>query len=271
MLPIESRSSRCMAPQRRPGRASRLHGLTIALGAALAATLSSGSMAAGSEEQALLERLKKLYPSSGFTAVNKSPLPGMFEVTMGSHMAYVGKDGRYFMLGRLFDLQNQADLTAARQAGTVKTALNEEQGPKIQAGQRIDLTELPLRNAIVQVNGTGARKLFVFLDPKCPGCDQLDADLSQLPDTTVYTFLAPALDPDSRDAARKQWIVFMPERALETQVIDQNLQVARRLGLTGMPALIRGDGEVVGGPMPLPMLSAWLDAGTKVAQATQQP
>ena len=267
MLPIESRSSRRVALPHRPSRPQRL---AVALGAVLAATLASGSMAADSEEQALLQRLKKLYPSSGFTAVNKSPLPGLFEVNMGSHVAYVGKDGRYFMLGRLFDLQNQVDLTAARQAGTVKTALNEEQGPKIQAGQRIDPAELPLRNAIVQVNGTGARKLFVFLDPKCPGCDQLDADLSQLPDTTVYTFLAPALDPDSRDAARKQWIVFMPERALETQVIDHNLQVARRLGLAGMPALIRSDGEVVSGPLPLPLLSAWLDAGTKVAQAAMQ-
>jgi protein-disulfide isomerase len=63
----------------------------------------------------------------------------------------------------------------------------------------------------------------------------------------------------------------MPERALETQVVDPNLQMARRLGLTGMPALIRGDGEGVGGLMPLPMLCAWLDAGTKVAQAATPP
>jgi len=63
----------------------------------------------------------------------------------------------------------------------------------------------------------------------------------------------------------------LPVRALETQVIDQNLQVARRLGLTGMPALIRGDGEVVSGVMPLPLLDAWLDAGTKTAQAATQP
>lgn len=58
---------------------------------------------------------------------------------------------------------------------------------------------------------------------------------------------------------------------LESQVIDQNLQVARRLGLTGMPALIRADGEVVSGVMPLATLSAWLDAGAKVAQATSRP
>ena len=249
MFPIESRSLRRVAPRHRPGR---LQGLAVLLGATLAATLAGGSMAAGSEERALLERLKKLYPSSEFTAVSKSPVPGMFEVTMGTQVAYASKEGRYFVFGRLVDLQNKGDSNAARPTDPAS---------------RIDITELPLRDAIVQVNGSGARKLFVFLDPKCPGCDQLDADLSQLPDTTVYTFLAPALNPDSREAARKQWIVFMPERALETQVIDQNLQVAKRLGLTGMPTLIRGDGEVVSGAMPLPMLSAWLDAGTKVAQA----
>ncbi|HET7863857.1 MAG TPA: DsbC family protein, partial [Burkholderiaceae bacterium] len=165
----------------------------------MAASLVGQASAAGGEEQALLERLKKLYPSSEITAVSKTPLPGMFEVTMGSQLAYVGKEGRYFVFGRLVDLQNQADPGAARPVG---------------ASQRIDVAELPLRDAIVQVNGTGVRKLFVFLDPKCPGCDQLEADLSHLPDTTVYTFLAPALDPDSREAARKQWIVHMPVRAL---------------------------------------------------------
>lgn len=249
MFHIEKRSLRRMAPRRGTGR-------SLLLGAAMAATLAGGAVAAGGEERAMLERLKKLYPSSEFTAVSKTPMPGMFEVAMGPQVAYVGKDGRYFVFGRLVDLQNQADPNAARPAAVT---------------QRIDVAELPLRDAIVQVNGTGARRLFVFLDPKCPGCDQLDADLSRLPNATVYTFLAPALNPDARDAARKQWIVFMPERALETQVIDQNLQVAKRLGLTDMPALIRDDGEVVSGVMPLPMLSAWLDAGTKVAQAAMQP
>ena len=253
MFRIQNRSLRRMALQSRPGWRQ---GRAVLVGAALAATLASGSVAAAGEERALLERLKKLYPASEFTAVSKTPLAGMFEVTMGPHVAYVGKDGRYFVFGQLVDLQNQGDSKATQSAATAP---------------RIDITELPLRDALVQVNGSGARKLFVFLDPKGSGCDQLDADLSQLPDTTVYTFLAPALNPDSREAARKQWIVFMPERALETQVIDQNLQVAKRLGLTGMPTLIRGDGEVVSGAMPLPMLSAWLDAGTKVAQAAMQP
>lgn len=237
-------------------RSLRRTGLTLLLGAAMAAALVGRAGAAGSEEQAMLERLKKLYPSSEFSAVSKTPLPGMFEVTMGSQVAYVGKDGRYVVFGRLVDLQNPADPGATR---------------PVAATLRVDVAELPLRDAIVQVNGSGERKLFVFLDPKCPGCDRFDADLSRLPDTTVYTFLAPALDPDSREAARRQWIVFMPARALETQVIDQNLQLARRLGLTGTPALIRADGEVASGVMPLPLLSAWLDAGTKVARAATQP
>jgi thiol:disulfide interchange protein DsbC len=252
MFRFQNRSVRRMARQGRPGWRQ---GRAVLVGAALAATLVGGSVAATGEERALLERLKKLYPASEFTAVSKTPLAGMFEVTMGPHVAYVGKDGRYFVFGRLVDLQSQGDAKDFRAAGSTDPA------------PRIDISELPLRDAIVQVHGSGARKLFVFMDPKCPGCDQLDANLSQLPDTTVYTFLAPALNPDSREAARKQWIVFMPERALETQVIDQNLQVAKRLGLTGMPTLIRGDGEVVSGAMPLPMLSAWLDAGTKVTQA----
>lgn len=149
MFPIHARSARRTAPWCRTG-------LRLLWGAAMAASLVGQAAAAGGEEQAMLERLKKLYPSGEITALSKTSLPGMFEVTMGSQVAYVGKDGRYFVFGRLVDLQNQADPGTAR---------------PVAASPRIDVAEPPLRDAIVQVNGTGARKLFVFLDLKCPGCD----------------------------------------------------------------------------------------------------
>jgi thiol:disulfide interchange protein DsbC len=225
-------------------------------------------------EQALLQRLKTLYPDTTFSSVGRTPLPGIFEVAMGDKVAYVGEDGRYFLFGHLFDLQHSRDLTAARQAGAGPAAAvmaRVEPGMPAVPPQRIDVAELPLRDAIVQANGTGARKLYVFFDPHCPQCKRLDADLPQLADTTVYTFLVPLQGWESREAAQRQWVVNMPERALETQVIDQNLRLARRLGIRSTPTMIRADGQVVEGAMSLPELMAWLDGDTRVASEAVRP
>ena len=58
--------------------------------------------------------LKRLYPGTAFDAVAASPVPGLSEVVMGTNVAYVDPSGRYFLFGRLFDMQHQRDLTAER-------------------------------------------------------------------------------------------------------------------------------------------------------------
>jgi thiol:disulfide interchange protein DsbC len=243
-------------------------------GTPAAAAADRAGASPATQEQALLQRLKTLYPGTTFSSVGRTPLPGVFEVVMGSSVAYVGEDGRYFLFGHLFDLQHSRDLTAARRAeagpaGAVMARI--EPGKPAVPPQRIDVAELPLRDAIVQANGTGARKLYVFVDPHCPQCKRLDADLPQLADTTVYTFLVPLLGWESREAAQRQWVVNMPERALDTQVIDQNLRLARRLGIRTAPTMIRADGLVVEGAMSLPELMAWLDGDTRVASEAVLP
>ena len=44
----------------------------------------------------------------------RRPVPGLSEVVMGTNVAYVDESGRYFLFGRLFDMQDQRDLTAER-------------------------------------------------------------------------------------------------------------------------------------------------------------
>jgi thiol:disulfide interchange protein DsbC len=241
---------------------------------AVAAAARPGASPA-TPEQVLLQRLKTLYPGTTFSSVGRTPLPGVFEVVMGANVAYVGEDGRYFLFGHLFDLQHSRDLTAARQAeaepAAGATMARIEPGMPAVPPQRIDVAGLPLRDAIVQSNGTGARKLYVFFDPHCPQCKRLDADLPQLADTTVYTFLVPLMGWESREAAQRQWVVNMPERALDTQVIDQNLRLARRLGIRSTPTMVRADGQVVEGAMSLPELMAWLDGDTRVASEAVRP
>jgi thiol:disulfide interchange protein DsbC len=219
----------------------------------------------------VMARLKKQYPATQFSHVHKTPIKGLYEVQMGANIAYVDGNGRHFLFGHLFDMQTQSDLTAKRQAGGGDTAPTLQVDRVKESPKAIKLAELPLRDAIKRVNGTGARTLVVFSDPMCPYCKRLDAELPALADTTVYTFLLPMLGPQSRKAAEAVWAEAVPERAKELEVLDRNVALASRYAIHGTPTLIRADGVVTAGAMPAEQIAAWLDAATvKTAQAPGQ-
>ena len=46
--------------------------------------------------------------------VATSPVPGLYEVTMGGLIAYVSADGKYLISGNVYDLDSQENLTASR-------------------------------------------------------------------------------------------------------------------------------------------------------------
>lgn len=235
--------------------------------AALVFALTGAATAwAGNEEDELHQRLKQLYPATQFTAVHKTPLPEVYEVVMGENIAYVGRDGKHFLFGHLFDMQAQVDLTSQRKAAGAKDRPADVQhGAAARVQPKMDIAQLPLRDAIKRVNGDGSRVLVVFSDPMCPYCRRLEADLPQLKNTTVYTFLIPILGPASRSAAQQEWARAVPERAQDEDVLERNLRLARQYGINGTPMLIRADGQSHAGAMPLQQLDAWLAEPSRTA------
>ena len=120
----------------------RVAGLWAAT-AAVALAQSAGGLSA---------TLKHLYPGTAFDAVAASPVPGLSEVVMGTNVAYVDASGRYFLFGRLFDMESQRDLTAER----------------IEHLSAIDFGALPLDAAIKTVRGHGPSHPRRLLRPRLP-------------------------------------------------------------------------------------------------------
>lgn len=204
--------------------------------------------------------LKRLYPGTAFDAIAASPVAGLSEVVMGTNVAYVDPSGRYFLFGRLFDMQNQRDLTAER----------------MEQRSAIDFGALPLASAIKTVRGTGRRTLAVFSDPDCPHCRALERSLAELEDVTVYTFLYPveALHPDARDKAIAVWCApdrarawsdlmtrgVVPAGAECTHPIDRIVALGSSLRILGTPTLFAGDGRRLVGAQSAAELDTWLRA-----------
>ncbi|MGY4827913.1 DsbC family protein [Sphaerotilaceae bacterium SBD11-9] len=181
--------------------------------------------------------------------VSKTPLPGIYELRLGTQIFYVDETGNYLIDGHLVDSRTRANLTEAR----------------INKLSAIDFAQLPLKDAFMWKNGTGARKIAVFADPNCGYCKKFEADLQKVKNVTVYTFLLPVLGGDSpqkseniwcaKDPA-KTWLSWMLEGKTPVKYMgacstpmERNLAFAQKYRINGTPAIIFADGTRVPGAM----------------------
>ena len=123
------------------------------------------------------------------TRCRRPPIPGIYELRIGTDILYTDEHGSYLIEGQLIDTKSRVNLTEQRIA-------------KLTA---IDFKTLPLKDAIVWKQGTGERKLVVFADPNCGYCKKFERDLQEVKNVTVYTFLYPILGADSAEKSKAIW------------------------------------------------------------------
>jgi thiol:disulfide interchange protein DsbC len=199
--------------------------------------------------------------------VSKTPMPGLWEVRLGSEVMYTDERGLFLIQGELIETGSRRNLT-------------QERIDKLTA---IDFASLPLKDAIVWKTGTGKRKLVVFADPNCGYCKRFERDLSNVKDVTVYTFLYPILGGDSSDKSKAIWCAKDQTAAWRNWMIDgtnpprllgscetpleRNMVLGRKHRINGTPAIVFEDGSRVPGAMGAAQIEQRLAAG-KVSAGT---
>jgi hypothetical protein len=122
---------------------------------------------AWADEAAIRKNLGERLPNfPPIDEVSKTPIPGLYELRIGTEVLYTDEQGHYVIEGSLIDTKSRANLTEARIAKLTQ----------------IDFASLPLKDAILIKQGSGARKLVVFGDPNCGYCKKLERDLLALKD-----------------------------------------------------------------------------------------
>ncbi|RZS54404.1 DsbC family protein [Sphaerotilus mobilis] len=222
--------------------------------AALALSLCAAlSGAARADEAVIRKNLAERYPTlPAIDEVRAAPMPGLFEVRLGTDVVYTDAKGAYLIQGEIIETATRRNLT-------------EERVAKLTA---IDFASLPLKDAIVWKNGKGSRKIVVFADPNCGYCKKLEKDLLNVKDVTVYTFVIPILGGDSPDKSRDLWCakdntaawrawmvdgVRAPKSmgaGCDTAAIERNSALARKFKVTGTPAIVFEDGTRAPGAIP---------------------
>jgi len=224
--------------------------------AASGAPLKIGGPEAG--VQRLLEA--RLRPGTKIDGVTKSPYFGLYEARIGADLLYTDEKVTYIFLGSILDGKSLDNLT-------------EERVNKLTA---IKFEDLPFKNAIKMVNGTGKRQVAYFADPNCGYCKQFERSLAQVKDTTVYVFLYPILSDDSVVKAKALWCAPDRTRAwndwmLRGQMtasqacdnpIDSNTALGQRLNVKATPTTILSNGQRIPGAVPIAQIEkAIADAG----------
>ncbi len=192
--------------------------------------------------------------------VNRSPIPGLYEVVTGDHIFYTDETAQYLIDGQLFDLKARSNVTEARSRQLFA----------------IDFDQLPLDLALKKVKGNGKRKLAYFTDPNCGYCKKLEHELQSVSDVTLYLFLYPMFDGSaekvqavwcSKDRA-KAWDDLMlkgvqPAAGKCDVPSAQVRQLGAKLKVNGTPALIFANGTINPGYMPAAALNKALDENSK--------
>ena len=244
----------------------RFHRRSLAAVLAPATLLPAAALAQEAAiRKALAERLPQL---PKIDEITRSPVAGLWEVRYGgSEIIYADDKGDFiFANGSLIDTRTRTDITQAR----------------IEKLLAIDFDKLPLKDAMVVKQGSGARKMAVFVDPNCGYCKRFERDLLSVKDVTIYTFLMPILGADSTAKSRdihcaadpmKAWRAWMIDGVLppkaaaggkcDTGAIERNLAFGQAQRINGTPAVFFADGTRRPGAIPVETVERLLTAAAK--------
>lgn len=264
----------------RPGLKARAAHLALAFSSA-AAVMTLGVSAVTAMPASAAERtgdvtqaLKLRLPRTPIDAISCDRLGPWCEVVSGDTLFYIDETARYLFVGRLYDMEERRDVTAARllelnpdllAAGAARasgeTQVGRNEAPVQAAATRVDVSSLPAAGAIHWGNPRG-ETLVVFSDFQCGYCQRLAGELAKagvhVEERPISIFGAA-----SRRIAEAVLCAKDPAKALhaayagqapaagtckQVKALDANEAFARANGFAGTPVIVRArDGAVLHG------------------------
>lgn len=232
------------------------------LSAVLFLTLSAGITAvrAGDTPPALESTLRAL----GIVAesVAETPMPGLYEVTVGTRVLYLSSDGKLFVRGEIIDVQSNRNLTNER-VGTLRRDL---------------LSTLDESKMIVFAPAQVKHTVTVFTDVDCGYCAKLHREMKQYHargiEVRYLAYPRAGVDSASGRKIASVWCAADQHQAMtdaksgrsvsaskcDSPVAD-HFALGRQFGVRGTPTMVLDTGQLVPGYAPANDLLKMLEDG----------
>ena len=227
------------------------------LGLALAV---STPVLAEDDFSAVEERIRALAPNAGSIAISETPIEGILMVQVSGDIVYATSDGKYLIQGRVIDLDTREDLT---------------EGAKAEVRREV-MADMDTSNQIVFAPEEPDYELTVFTDIDCGYCRKLHEQVPQYNEEGIsiryMAFPRAGIGSRSYEKAVTVWCSDDQQQAMteakagvemapiqcENPVAEQ-YQLGMTLGVSGTPALLTPDGQLIPGYVPPAQLRQRLD------------
>ncbi|MBI5875238.1 MAG: DsbC family protein [Deltaproteobacteria bacterium] len=144
--------------------------------------------------------------------------------------------------------------------------------------KKVDLSKIPLTDAVIMGNPMAAKKIIVFDDPDCPYCKKLHEEIKKILETrkdiAFYIKLFPLdIHPEAYEKSKaiicnKKSVKLLddafagkklPKSTCETKEVAETIKLGKSIGITGTPTIIFPDGRLLPGYMEGPALLKMLE------------
>jgi thiol:disulfide interchange protein DsbC len=185
--------------------------------------------------------------------VRFAEVPGMWMIEVQKDQRklpiYIDFSKNYLVSGNIIRLSDKANVTQEQHASMNK----------------VDISRIPLGDALLLGNPNAHKKVIVFTDPECPYCKKLHAELKEVvrrdPDIAFLIKLFPLkMHPNAYDISRsivcnKSMELLeasfagkpVPPPLCESSAVDETLALVEELGIRSTPTLVMPDGMIVPG------------------------
>ncbi len=206
-------------------------------------------------------------------SIAETPINGMLQIRLGSEIVYMTEDARFLVQGRLFDLDTREDLTDRAMAEVRKGLIAE-----LASAETIDFGP-----------EESDYSLYVFTDVDCGYCRRLHEQIEEYNEVGIRiryaAFPRAGIGSESFRKMTSVWCASdqhaamnvakagnTPEPATCDAPVAQQYQLGQSMGVTGTPALLTADGDLIPGYVPPQDLRKRLDLlheqkGSAVARA----
>jgi len=200
--------------------------------------------------------LEKARPGLQILEVTASGIPNLYEAALNNgDVLYATADGKHIITGKILRLDN----------GRLVDVMEEKQKPMRAAAMK----KLSLKDSINFAPAAGKTKsvIYVFTDADCGYCQKMHAHMAEYNELGIEVrYLAfPRAGAESVSARNlaNTWCAEDQQNAMNKIKTRQNIpniscnnpvlaqyNMGKKIGVTGTPAVIREDGEMIGGYLP---------------------
>ena len=230
----------------------RLIQITIVAGPTLLFGVSTIAADADPQLEAVRAKVSSMFEAIDAEHVNPSPIDGWYTVQKGPIVAYISADGRYLLQGDLIDLDSKVNLSEASRTD----------------GRRELMSHVSNDDVILFSPEKPKYSVSIFTDVDCTYCRRLHNQIQQYMANGIEVryLLYPRGGPASAawNTSEAVWCAKDRGEALTAAKLDREFEssscdasivqdhyiLGQEVGLSGTPAIVLEDGELIAGYLP---------------------